>query len=321
MIDQRRAARRARRRSRAIRIIAAAVAVGLLAGMGAIAANPLGVLAQQPVPPTDVIQLRAAHGASFVPALDGRRPIFILALGSDARPGQVITRQRADSIHIIGVNPARRKATVLGFPRDSWVHIPGVGSSKINNALRYGGPQLMVRTIEALTGIRIDFYLLTSFGGLERMIEAIGGLVVDVPYAMNDPYSHAKFSPGVQRLKGWQALAFARNRKDTPNGDFSRSLNQGRLFLSALAQLRSEFRERPARLLTWLVAGSRHVRTDLSFATLIDLATTATQISPADVRNLAVPGTSGFVGSASVVFLSPGGSGLYSNLRADGVID
>jgi LCP family protein required for cell wall assembly len=184
------------------------------------------------------IELHAAHDASYVPVAAGDGPLFVLALGSDARPGQSILRQRADSIHIIGIDRRRDRATILGFPRDSWVSIPGHGRGKINSAMSLGGPDLMIRTVESLTGIRIDYWMLTSFEGLSRMVDAVGGLVVDVPYPMNDAASHAKLSKGVHRLKGWQALAFARNRKDTPHGDFSRSLNQGRLFLAALAQLR-----------------------------------------------------------------------------------
>jgi polyisoprenyl-teichoic acid--peptidoglycan teichoic acid transferase len=301
-----------------VRGIAAALALGLLSA-GLVAAPHLRE-ASSALAAAPAVELRAAHGASYVPALAGKRPLFILALGSDARPGQVVSRERADSIHIIGVNPAKRRATILGFPRDAWVFIPGFGHSKISNAMAFGGPGLMIRTLEGLTGIRFDFYMLTSFDGLQRMVDAVGGLTVDVPYGMNDRPSHAHLKAGVQRLRGWQALALARNRKDTPNGDFSRSLNQGRLISSALSQLRKEFQESPARLLKYVVTGWRNVATDLSFATLFDLAMAATQVPPWNVNNLVVPGSSGFVGAASVVFLASRGRALYADLRADGVI-
>src|SRR6185437_2762309 len=119
------------------------------------------------------------------PALEGKRPLFILVLGSDARPGEPILRERSDSIHIIGVNKERTKATILGFPRDSWVNIPGHGTTKINAAMQFGGPDLMVKTIENLTGVHIDFWMLTSFNGIQRMVEGIKGLYVNVPYAMH----------------------------------------------------------------------------------------------------------------------------------------
>jgi LCP family protein required for cell wall assembly len=314
--DRRRRARLRGRRITRVGIAAIVFAVALSTTLGLLGQGaPRRALAEQ-----HAVELHAAHDASYVPVARGDGPLFILALGSDARPGQNVLRERADSIHIIGVDRRRERATILGFPRDSWVPIPGHGRGKINSAMSIGGPTLMVRTVESLTGIRMDYWMLTSFRGLSRMVDAVGGLVLDVPYAMNDPASHANLSKGVQRLKGWQALAFARNRKDTPQGDFSRSLNQGRLFLAALAQLRSEFRSDPGRLLTWMVTGSRNLHTDLAFDTLLDLAITASQVPPSAVNNLVAPGSSGWVGSASVVFLSGRASGMYADMRADGVV-
>jgi LCP family protein required for cell wall assembly len=269
---------------------------------------------------TPVVEIHAAHGTSYIPALEGKRPLFILALGSDARPGETITRLRSDSIHLIGVDLVGKRATILGFPRDSWVPIPGHGTTKINNAMVYGGPDLMVQTIENLTGVKIDFWLLTSFQGLISMVNSIGGLNVNVPYAMHDSYSGANFHAGKQHLNGGQALALARNRHDTPLGDFSRSENQGLLLKSALAELRKDFETRPTLLFAWMAALWRNVKTDLSTKTLLDLALTATQVSPSKVKNLVVPGSAGFAGSASVVFISPSASSIYADMRGDGVI-
>lgn len=267
-----------------------------------------------------LFQVGRAHGAEHLPALDGSKPIFVLVLGSDARPGQAIARARADSIHLIGINPRREAASVLGFPRDAWVSIPGFGSGKINSAMVYGGPELMVRTVEAITGIRIDYYLLTSFGGLRQMVDAVGGITVDVPYAMNDHFSGANFRAGRQRLSGPEALAFSRNRKDTPNGDFSRSQNQGRLILAALGQFRREFRKDPARVLVWIGGGLRNLRTDLPISELLDLAFTVSRIPVGKVTNRVVPGGTGFAGSSSVVFLSGSAGAMYANLRGDGLL-
>ena len=266
------------------------------------------------------IEIHAAHGTSYVPALQGKRPLFILALGSDARPGQSVARERSDSIHIIGVNLKSKRATILGFPRDSYVSIPGHGAAKLNDAMAFGGPQLTVRTVESLTGIRIDFWMLTSFGDFIDMVNRVGGIRVDVPYPMHDSYSGASFPAGKQRLNGGEALAFARNRHDTPKGDFSRSANQGLLMKSALAELRKDFERRPALLFSWIASLWRNVQTDLPFSTLIDLALTATQISPSNVKNLVVPGSNGFAGSAAVVYISPSARSIYADMRADGVV-
>jgi polyisoprenyl-teichoic acid--peptidoglycan teichoic acid transferase len=306
------------RARRTIRAGAATLAVLLAAVVAAAAGGPPGGTPRAEAAP--LFQVGRAHGAEHLPALDGSRPIFVLVLGSDARPGETIARARADSIHLIGINPRRGAASVLGFPRDSWVPIPGFGSGKINSAMVYGGPELMVRTVEALTGIKIDYYLLTSFGGLRSMVDAVGGITVDVPYAMSDHFSGANFRPGRQRLSGKEALALSRNRKDTPNGDFSRSHNQGLLILSALGQFRREFREDPARVLVWIGGGLRNLRTDVPISELLDLAFTVSKIPVGKVHNRVVPGGTGFVGSSSVVFLSGSAGAIYSKLRGDGLL-
>jgi LCP family protein required for cell wall assembly len=294
-------------------VAAAAISIVVRAGDGASTAH-----AQEVASPA--VEIHAAHGSSYVPALEGKRPLFILALGSDARPGEPVAGERSDSIHIIGIDLRTRSATILGFPRDSWVNIPGHGTSKINNATAFGGPQLMVRTLEALTGIRIDFWLLTSFGDFIDMVNSVGGVTVNVPYAMHDSYSGANFPAGRQRLTGGEALALARNRHDTPKGDFSRSANQGLLMKSGLAELRKDFERRPALLFSWIAAVWRNIQTDLPASTLIDLALTATQVSPSKVKNVVVPGTNGFAGSAAVVYISPSARSIYADMRADGVV-
>jgi LCP family protein required for cell wall assembly len=302
-------------------VAGAGVALAIVAVAVAVAVGPLGPpgstaqAAEEPL-----VEIHAAHGTSFVPTLDGKRPVFILVLGSDARPGENPARLRADSIHILGVNLRQGRASILGFPRDSYVSIPGYGSSKINDAMTLGGPQLMVRTVEQLTGIRMDFWLLASFNGLVRMVDEVGGITVRVPYAMRDSYSGANFRAGRQRLNGAKALALSRNRHDTPDGDFSRSKNQGLLMVSALAELRKEFRKSPPVLFRWIGALWRGVRTDLPVTRLFDLGLTATQVNPSKVNNVVVPGSSGFAGGASVVFISGSARSVYADMRRDGVI-
>ena len=85
-----------------------------------------------------------AHGG-YTPEATGRRTITILAIGSDARPGENPLRSRADSIHVIFLHPRKGKAVIVGIPRDSWVSIPGLGTTKINAAMASGGPERMVR--------------------------------------------------------------------------------------------------------------------------------------------------------------------------------
>ena len=98
------------------------------------------------------LQLGVAHPAEHYPPI-GTKPITFLVLGDST--GRTVEESRiSDSIHLVGYNPQLDRATILGFPRDLWIPIPGHGTTKINAATQYGGPQLMIQTIEDLTGIR-----------------------------------------------------------------------------------------------------------------------------------------------------------------------
>lgn len=252
---------------------------------------------------TPLFQIEPAH-AGYVPALDGSEPVFILLLGSDARPGEEITGQRADSIHLLAINPAKAKATIVGFPRDSYVPIPGFGTNKINAAMVNGGPQLMVQTVEGLTGVTIDYWALTWFEGFTKMIDDIGGLSMNVPFDVFDSFARAAITAGQQVLDGRAALAFARARHALPAGDFGRSENQGRLMVAAFAQFRKEFARDPSRLLAWIGAGMRNARTDVPLDQLLTLAFTGSTLNPKKIVNIVFPGTTGMVGTTSVVNLN-----------------
>lgn len=295
-------------------VLAATVGLGVWIAVGAIRAEPYRASAQAPQ-----VEIHRAQEASYLPAATNK-PLFILALGSDARPGERVERRLADSIHVIAINPKDGAGTVLGFPRDSLADIPGVGQRKINDALFYGGPDLVVESVQNLTGIRIDYYLLTSFKGLAAMVNGIGGVRVDIPYAMADEASGAFFDEGRRKLSGSQALAFARNRKDTPDGDFSRSLNQGTLLLSALEKLRSRYTDDPAAIFEWIAVGLRHVKTDLSFGEVFDLMLTAVQLDPDKVRNLVAPGGIGESGGASVVVLTDEAHAIFADVKDDAIV-
>ena len=303
-------------RRRALAAIVVATVVAAAAGL-AVDARTARIARAMPF-----LQIEAAH-AEHLPAYDGTRPLFVLLIGSDAREddGEDPTRTRADSIHIVSFDPATGRSAILGFPRDSWVDIPGFGTGKINGAMVDGGPDLVVQTVEQLTGITIDYWVLTSFKGFAGMIEDIGGLTIDVPFAMQDSYSGADFQPGVQRLTGAQALAFGRDRHSIPSGDFGRSENQGRLMLAALAQLRQEFLDDPGTLLTYIAAGLRHTQTSLPLDEILRLAFTVSKVDATTVQNVVVPGVSAMAGSLSIVQLTSTAPTLYADMAADGVFD
>ncbi len=221
-------------------------------------------------------KVRRAAGS---PGLASTGTSFILVIGSDARPGESPAQARGDSLHIVGVNPSESAVSILGIPRDSFVPIPGVGTRKINEALLHG-PDVMVRTVEQLAGIDIDGYVLTGFKGFQDLVNAVGGIGVDVPYAMSDPYSHARFRPGMTHMLGRNALAFTRDRHDVPGGDFGRSLNQGRMLIAALRQLKHDVAKNPGALLAWLAAGAKTLQTDLGLADMADLLLSMPSLDP-----------------------------------------
>jgi LCP family protein required for cell wall assembly len=265
-----------------------------------------------------VVEVHKVDEGHFSPKPD--QPVFILALGIDGRAG--IDSDRADAIHLIGVNAAAGSATILDIPRDTYVAIPGHGRSKINDAYTFGGPQLQAQTVEALTGVRVRFVVTTTFAGFPRMVDELGGFAVGVPYPMHDRFSGANFDPGIRHMNGAEAFAFARDRHDVPEGDVGRTFNQGSLIIAALSKLRGDGAAgSPAKTLKLLAVLGRHTRfTGAGITDLYNLGRLGLSIDPARVRNVAVPSTVGMAGSASVVFTAPGAGPLFADFRDDAVL-
>jgi LCP family protein required for cell wall assembly len=301
-----------------LRILVGLALLGLVVWVGANAfmGSPRSARAQTPT-----VEIRRAQKATYLPRPTRDRVVVVLAIGSDARPGEPVDRLRADSIHLIAVNPRRGAGTILGFPRDSYVNIPGRGTAKINDAMTLGGPPLLVRTVESITGINIDYWVLTSFKGFSRMVDGIDGLKIRIRYPMQDRASGTNFNRGVRRLRGGHALAFARDRHSPSNGDFGRSENQGRLILAALKKFNSSFDAHPTALFRWIRVGLQNVKTDLRLGELIDLGLVAAQVHPEKVRNVVAPGSVGMAGSASVVHLSGSARAIYSDIKGDGILN
>ncbi len=134
---------------------------------------------------------------------------------------------------------------MISLPRDSWVTIPeftgsetgktfpSPGARKLNAAYSMDGAPLLVRTIEYNTGLRIDHYAEIGFGGFAEIVDAVGGVELDIPRDIKDEKSGADFTKGRQTLDGAQALAFVRNRYEA-GSDLERTKNQQK-FLAALA--------------------------------------------------------------------------------------
>ena len=115
---------------------------------------------------------------------------------------------------------------LMSIPRDSIVPIPGHGTTKINAAYAYGGPKLLVQTIEQETGIRVDDYVEIGFGGFVNMVDAVDGITICPKFRMDDKHADLHIKKGCQEAKGPKALAYARSRHAQQLGDIDRAAHQ-----------------------------------------------------------------------------------------------
>lgn len=178
-----------------------------------------------------------------------------LIVGSDSREGMSAEEKkklhtgsaegkRTDSMMILAACSSGN--TMVSLPRDSWVTIPSFvgsesgkkyaarGGSKLNAAYAMDGPELLVRTVEYNTGLRIDHYAEIGFAGFANIVDALGGVELNIEKGFKDKKSGADFQAGTQTLNGEQALAFVRTRYAFAESDLARTKNQQK-FLSALA--------------------------------------------------------------------------------------
>lgn len=251
------------------------------------------------VQPTDVelVRIKRADGVSVGPDV-----IWILAVGSDARPGDDMLHSRGDALQLVGINTKTDSATAIGVPRDSWVAIPGHGMQKINTGLYFGGPKGMASAMANLTGIKADYVMVTRFPFFEDMIDDIGGIEVRNPRAFRDPYLKDNgFKSGRIHLGGYDAMAFSRIRKSLPGGDFDRSANQQRTLRGIHARIRSQA-DRPGFIESGVMTVLRHMATNVGPAELYELAQAVAQVDPAKITTCVISGRVGYVGVQSVVF-------------------
>jgi len=292
----------------------------LLALFAWVVGSALGTLgAISPAAAQAGVVIGKAH-AGYAPSLTGDKPLVLLVVGSGARLGDDVEHSLADSIHVVSINPAKHRATIIGIPRDSWVEIPGHGTSKINASLVEGGPDLLIQTVESISGLTIDYYALTTFWGMSQLYDNLGGLTIDVPFSMHDSYSGADFEPGVQTLDGKQVLAFSRDRHSLSGGDFARSENGGRVLLASLTAFRKAFQADQSSLFAWIASGMRNVKTTVRFDEVVQLAYTCSHINPKGVINIALPGTTGTEGTLSVVHLSSEKDTIFADVKPDGIV-
>jgi LCP family protein required for cell wall assembly len=222
----------------------------------------------------------------------------VLLLGYQADEGTT------DTMMLVHLDVDQRTATMVSIPRDSWVDIPGHGDDKINAAYAYGGPKLSVRVVSHLLHIPINGYVAIDPRRARDVVNAMGGLIVDVDENMNYDDDagdlHIHLHKGTQWLNGEQVMGYIRFRHDAL-GDWARVQRQQEVLRDMLSQL-SEPRNW-AKLPRIMQLVQHDVQTDLTLAQLESLVQFYHGVSLDNVRSFTLPGRDGWVGDASVVFL------------------
>ncbi|MFF0309046.1 LCP family protein [Streptosporangium sp. NPDC004379] len=171
-----------------------------------------------------------------------------LLVGSDSREGLTKAQRkkfatgrafgrRTDTMMLLHIPDGDGRPTLVSLPRDSYVPIDGHGSDKLNAAYAYsdGGPKLLAKTVEKVTGLRIDHYMEIGFGGFVGIVDAIGGVDINVKQDIKDPKAGIDLKKGVQTMDGGTALGYVRTRATGGIPDFERTQRQ-RQFFSAVVK-------------------------------------------------------------------------------------
>ena len=203
-----------------------------------------------------------------------------LVAGSDARGDGAIPEdgtigERTDSL-ILVTKGTNGTSSVVSLPRDTDVEIPGKGRNKLNAAYAFGGAKLLVRTVEKLTGLTVNHFVLVKMGGVENLVNAVDGIELCSDLSVDDPKSGLVWKPGCHHANGETALAFARMRYQDPRGDLGRQ-------------------DRQRQVISKLVKAAITPRTLLNPATTYDMAKSGAQslvvdqsTSPLDIAKLAL---------------------------------
>lgn len=228
-------------------------------------------------------------------------PFYVLLLGTDKSEARSNMEKyggafRSDSIMLARVDPQEKKAAIVSIPRDTLVELEGHGQAKINAARAYGGPTMAVQTVSELAGVPISHYAEIDFDGFRDIVDAVGGIDVNVPIAIEDRRAGGSLKAGKQTLTGKQALILCRSRHSYDNygaGDLYRAANQ-RLVLSAIANklLASDI----VTIATSIQSLADSVTTDMKVDEIISVAQSMRGMdSSKDIYTATMPTTSQYI--------------------------
>ncbi|MEU0720429.1 LCP family protein [Streptomyces lavendulocolor] len=263
----------------------------------------------------------------------------ILLIGSDTRAGSGNARygrdkgtQRSDTTILLHLAARGRGVTAVSVPRDLMVNIPSCRKSdgsrtapqfaQFNFAYEFGGTACTVRTLEKLTGIRVDHHVVVDFRGFKDMVDAVGGVRVCVAEAIDDPDARVTLKPGARTLDGEQALGYVRARKSLGNGSDTDRMDRQQQFLGALVnKVQSNgVLLNPARLYPVLDAATRSVTTDPgldSLKDLYDLSRALRSVPTEKVQFLTIPRRPYRSDPNRDELVQPRANSLFKRLRDD----
>lgn len=243
---------------------------------------------------------------------DLNKPFYMMLIGSDIREGQSQAESRSDTNILVRVDGTKNQATMVSIPRDTAIDIDGHGVSKINNAYTYDGAAGVIREASELCGVEIAHYAEVNFGNLVALVDAVGGVDVEVDELIDDPKAdgsiddasieHIIIEPGLQHLDGEAALVFARSRAYA-DGDFTRTQNQRKLIQAIVDKVLAM----PVNELPGVIeAAAACVTTDLSVTDIINLAMQFQDEGDMTIYSAMVPSVAQYVNGVSYVFTDTG---------------
>ncbi|MGV9454063.1 LCP family protein [Streptomyces sp. NPDC003635] len=326
-----------RRRRRWVRGVGAGVAV-LLAG-GLVVGAVLYVKLDGNITPDQAAAAELARYESERPTSLVKDARNILVIGSDSRAGRDNRRygrdsgtERSDTTILLHLSAGRRSATAVSLPRDLMVDVPaclkGDGTrsepmfAMFNYAFEVGGSACTIRTVEKLTGVRIDHHMVVDFRGFKKMVDAVGGVQVCLSEPIHDKAAKLRLPAGRVTLDGEQALGYVRARKSLGNGSDTDRMDRQQRFLGALVNKvqSNDVLLNPVRLYPVLDAATSSLTTDPELASLrglYELVRGVRDIPTERVQFLTVPRESYVYNSNRDQLVEPEAERLFERLRND----
>ncbi|HEY9521684.1 MAG TPA: LCP family protein, partial [Thermopolyspora sp.] len=230
--------------------------------------------------------------------------------------------QRTDTMMVIHLSEDHRNITVVSLPRDTWTDIPGQGMHKINSAYQFGGAKLAVRTVQKVTGLTINHYIEVNVLGFVDVVNALGGVEVCTPVAINDLKTKFTLAPGTHKLDGINALFYARTRA-TARADLDRIDRQQQVISALLQQaLSGGTLANPVRLTALINSTLKTITVDQPLRDdLLSLAEQLRDVSTDNVAFTTVPLSNVDyktpTGESAVLWDKAAAQDLFRRIRAD----